>query len=688
VTTVYMTTTEAWYGDKNPAWAKCEPGTHPYTEEVFPARQHTQTDGTGAKQMADVLARHTGTFAIDLDLYKDGAPEKWEACPLRAWIGDRQPYMVRGTQGSIKFLIKVPDEISATWWPFASGLGWGEIRSAGIVPSPGSLHGRSGQLYEAVPGTDTIIYPDGQIIQGNVIVLDQAGIEAFEAAGARNKLAEALESGREDLPGDDGRCSLVYAWFQDPEHFNSKSPRGDHANKAVNYLKQMDAEGHRVGGWIDDVVARLPHTSMENFEGMWKTAPVKAGTVSAPRSCCQEILMNFTPPQEAGALAIEYAAANGHQQAPPPVTGQVNPLTGTADWTVWPEDVPAGRIESGQPPAPPQQPVTLADRLWAGMLTWVEIRDTPMPRAVISGWLYEDTLAWIKGPPGGGKSLTAVDMAGCVVTGRPWHGHPVQQGNVLYLVLEGKASIAQRVAAWMTHNGVVPQGKTFSPMAVNLLDNAYAQAIADIAYWLKPKLIVVDTQARATPGAEENSSKDMGILVANLDYIRSACQACILVVHHEGRAGQHLRGSTALPGAASTIIDAEKTGMTVTLTTQESKGGRQKDAPENKPFALTMVPAGPGLALTIPTGLEAFTGIGEHERAVLDLLKLAKTWVSKTDISEQTKIPKGTLGPKLWALRDSGRIEEKEHGQAKLYRYSLPDGGGSSGSGPDEPDET
>jgi hypothetical protein len=51
-----------------------------------------------------------------------------------------------------------------------------------------------------VPGPDPIIYPDGQIIQGNVIILDQAGIVAFEDAGARNKLAEALQSGREDLP--------------------------------------------------------------------------------------------------------------------------------------------------------------------------------------------------------------------------------------------------------------------------------------------------------------------------------------------------------------------------------------------------------------------------------------------------------------------------------------------------------
>ena len=48
-------------------------------------------------------------------------------------------------------------------------------------------------------------------------------------------------------------------------------------------------------------------------------------------------------------------------------------------------------------------------------------------------------------------------------------------------------------------------------------------------------LIVVDTFAQVTPGANENSGEDMGPVMARFDAVAQATGAAILVIHHNGK---------------------------------------------------------------------------------------------------------------------------------------------------------
>ena len=79
---------------------------------------------------------------------------------------------------------------------------------------------------------------------------------------------------------------------------------------------------------------------------------------------------------------------------------------------------------------------------------------------------------------------------------------------------------------------------TFLPVAVQLLNPADLAAFTALVAELDPVLVVIDTQARVTVGADENSTMEMGRLVAAVDRIRAACQACVLIVHHEPRGGE------------------------------------------------------------------------------------------------------------------------------------------------------
>jgi hypothetical protein len=102
-----------------------------------------------------------------------------------------------------------------------------------------------------------------------------------------------------------------------------------------------------------------------------------------------------------------------------------------------------------------------------------------------------------------------------------------------------------------------------------------------------PRLIVIDTLARCFGAGDENSTKDMSAFVASLNAIREAfLVATILVVHHAGKsAGKGERGSTALRGAADTVMSLAGSGDWLTL-----KCEKQKDAEQFSPIAFKLSP--------------------------------------------------------------------------------------------------
>lgn len=201
----------------------------------------------------------------------------------------------------------------------------------------------------------------------------------------------------------------------------------------------------------------------------------------------------------------------------------------------------------------------------------------PEPEPLVDGVLYRDSLVWVIGPPGSAKSFVSLDMAGCIATGQPWQGHPTVQGDVLYVVAEGVSGIRARVRAWEASMGLPMDGVRFLPAAVQAASDAEWNALVELAVELQAAEIVLDTQARLTVGMDENAARDMGMFVHRADRLRAETRACVTIVHHQGRAGDHMRGSTALEGAATTIIKVAKSDESVVVSCQ-----KQKDA---EPFA-------------------------------------------------------------------------------------------------------
>lgn len=228
------------------------------------------------------------------------------------------------------------------------------------------------------------------------------------------------------------------------------------------------------------------------------------------------------------------------------------------------------------------------------LLDHLSIEKVPDPIPLITGMLYTNSIAWLAGKSGHGKSFVALDMCGCIGTGQPWQDRGTSQGVVLYVVAEGATGMKKRKRAWEESYGRDMTGVYWLPMAPQSADKAQWIGLTDVARELKPALIVLDTQARLTVGMEENSSKDMGVFVEQAERLRQATGACVLIVHHQGRVGTNMRGSTAMEGASVSTIQVVRDGTLVTLSNE-----KQKEEEEFVQFTLKLTPMGKSMILTL-----------------------------------------------------------------------------------------
>jgi hypothetical protein len=291
----------------------------------------------------------------------------------------------------------------------------------------------------------------------------------------------------------------------------------------------------------------------------------------------------------------------------------------------------------------------------------------PEPVSLVRGVLYLDSLAWLIGRPGAGKSFVALDMAGAVGTGQTWQDTPATRGNVLYLAAEGATGVKQRVRAWESANGQVMSGVRFLPRAVQAADPGQWSALVELAREMQPSLIVIDTQARVTVGMEENSATDMGLFVERLEELRRSCGACVLVVHHQGRNGEHMRGSTALEGAANTVIKVTKEDDLIDL-----ECSKQKDAVEFDKIKLRLVQHGSSAILSLIFGETPLrTDTVTLRRMLMDWWNSHETdWVSVTTLVESRIVTKATFHRTKKALEAAHIVQSAGDGISRRYRLT------------------
>ena len=243
-------------------------------------------------------------------------------------------------------------------------------------------------------------------------------------------------------------------------------------------------------------------------------------------------------------------------------------------------DVLAGLLEDAREPAPPGLPlsVAFADELPETF--------TP-PDELVEGVLTAGDGSVLYGDSNSGKTFFVIDMAAAVARGAQWMGRNTEPGLVVYLAAESPASVRGRLQAYQRHHGVRVPNFAIVQSPIDLFDgDADTEAVIAVVRQLerqrgqKVRLIVGDTLARLSAGANENAGQDMGLVVRRFDRIRSACNAHFLLIHHSGKAAANgARGWSGIRAAVDTEIEVtdSPTGRCAEITKQRdlsTKGER------------------------------------------------------------------------------------------------------------------
>lgn len=250
-------------------------------------------------------------------------------------------------------------------------------------------------------------------------------------------------------------------------------------------------------------------------------------------------------------------------------------LQRTSNGTHTPAQMAAPDVD---PSDPEQNPYVL--KLRSMMTAEADLKDLPPPVPLVHGLIDKGSFSILFGPSGTGKTFLCIDLAMCVATGTWWHGMKVETGRVLYVAAESSGDLHPRTQAWRFLANVpgAPADLVFLRTGVNIFDPAQAGALRHIIGADCYDLVILDTLARSAVGADENSNRDAGIVIDQLDKIREATGATILLVHHTGKDQERgLRGATAYYGAADTVIGVLRTDSSAVLvTTDPSKNGKQR----------------------------------------------------------------------------------------------------------------
>ncbi|MFC4726323.1 AAA family ATPase [Glycocaulis abyssi] len=213
-----------------------------------------------------------------------------------------------------------------------------------------------------------------------------------------------------------------------------------------------------------------------------------------------------------------------------------------------------------------------------------ELKLLPPMQWRVKGVFPKQGFGIIYGPSGSGKSFLAFDMICAIAEGEPWFGHRTKPAPVLYVGLEGEAGVSQRVLAWeQAHGRPVPTGMRFLLQPFRLAHAEDVAALGSVCGYSEP-VIIIDTLSPASPGLDENSSKDMGAVIEGANALQRLTGGLVVLIAHTGKDfTKGIRGHSSLFAALDGAILVSGNG-----TRRTWKVDKAKDAEAGQEFGFVL----------------------------------------------------------------------------------------------------
>jgi phage/plasmid primase-like uncharacterized protein len=211
--------------------------------------------------------------------------------------------------------------------------------------------------------------------------------------------------------------------------------------------------------------------------------------------------------------------------------------------------------------------------------------DYEAPDELVESLMTIGSSVVVYGDSNSGKTFWALSVATAIATGADCYGLRTDPGLVVYLASEAPSSIRSRMQAIKKYHACNLENLAMVPVPMNFYTGdqdahdviELVRAIEQIKNQ-RVRLIIGDTLARMSAGANENSGEDMGPVMARFDQVATATGAALMIIHHNGKdAAKGARGWSGIRAHIDTEIEVvEKDGIrSVTVTKQRelpSKG--------------------------------------------------------------------------------------------------------------------
>jgi len=232
------------------------------------------------------------------------------------------------------------------------------------------------------------------------------------------------------------------------------------------------------------------------------------------------------------------------------------------------------------------------------VLSATDLKQIPAPEFIIDGVLPSGvTILFAK--PGVGKSFFALAVGSAVARNIPlFELHETRKpGGVLFVLPEGVSSWAERLRdhddyfdledspdMLFVHGEVNIATKPGWNQLLDVIETINSGHGSDVA------LVVIDTLAAATPGANENSVEEIGLVMQRLQSL-AGMGIAVLVCHHAGKSGD-FRGHTSISGSCDAmlrLVEDKSTGV------RELRAEKLRDAGsiDSCPFEIHVTAHGP-----------------------------------------------------------------------------------------------
>jgi len=200
------------------------------------------------------------------------------------------------------------------------------------------------------------------------------------------------------------------------------------------------------------------------------------------------------------------------------------------------------------------------------------------PDELVEGLMTIGSSVVVYGDSNSGKTFWALSVATAIANGTDCYGRKTDPGLVVYLASEAPASIRSRMQAIKKFYGCSLENLAMVPVPINFYTGPQdAHDVIEMVRSVeqikgKPvRLIIGDTLARMSAGANENSGEDMGPVMARFDQVATATGAAMMIIHHNGKdAARGARGWSGIRAHIDTEIEvSEKDGVrSVSVTKQ------------------------------------------------------------------------------------------------------------------------